>query len=145
MNWTTEYPAKPGFYWIRNYRHYGKGHDGPVVVEVVQEECTFSGDPDLRFYFSGDEMLYRLTSLDSAEWQGPIEPDERCIPLLMEQNRSTFKRALPDMACAACAKIGTEYVSWPTREIDGRQYYSLICRPCWIERLTPEQRKVYMV
>jgi hypothetical protein len=167
MTWTTDYPTKPGFYWIRNYlrnvdekwKPYEEVTAGPDIIEV---------DKDLEFYFTGSEVARNAEDLVSAEWQGPIEPaqelepsacmvgghahDCRCHegrdvkPLRRgTDRRPTFKRALPDAACAACAEIKPEYISWPTHKIDGDQYFSLICRPCWIKRLTPEQRKVYMV
>ncbi len=131
MSWTTDYPTKPGFYWIRNYRNiYGESHEDPAVVEV---------DNDGDFYWTGSEVTGWKYQVASAEWQGPIEPKRENV------NRPTFKRALPEMACASCAKIATEYISWPTHKIDKDQYFSLICRKCWIERLTPEQREAYRV
>ncbi len=140
MSWTADYPTKPGFYWIRNYRHYGKGYDGPIIIEVVQEKCTFSGDPDLRFYFCGDEMLYRLTTLDSAEWQGPIKPESE------KRNRPEFKRDyFPPLNCAKCLKPAHEVISWPVGVVNAQQLFGFICRQCWIETLTPEQREAYRV
>ncbi len=123
MSWTTEYPTKPGYYWIRMAS--GKN---PEVAYVA---------PDMALYIVGNNKPQSLST--PAEWQGPIEPERENV------NRPTFKRALPEMACASCAKIATEYISWPTHKIGKDQYFSLICRKCWIERLTPEQREAYRV
>lgn len=138
MSWTTDYPTKPGFYWIRNYRHYAQGHDGPELVQLIQETVTFAGR-ELRFYFFGDDMLYRLDSIGSAEWQGPIEPERE------KNNRPEFKWAFPGMVCRDCDKPSNEFISWQVATVNNGPVFGIICRECWIKRLTPEQRKVYMV
>lgn len=138
MNWTTDYPTKPGFYWIRNYRHYAKGHDGPEPIQLIEETVTLSGEPDLRFYFFGDDILYPLSSIDSAEWQGPIEPESE------KRNRPEAYH-IQGLACKDCGQTDRRFVYWILNTVDGRPIHGIICRECWIKRLTPEQRKVYMV
>lgn len=73
MNWTTEYPTKPGFYWIRNYAAIGvpETEPEPAVVHVVGEWIG-----DLEFYFPGNASSWAEEELGSAEWYGPIEPPE---------------------------------------------------------------------
>jgi hypothetical protein len=70
MNWTSEYPTTPGFYWIRNYslNQYGIYYlcADPTIAEV---------DKDLDFDLMGHESVYRKADLRQAEWQGPIEPN----------------------------------------------------------------------
>jgi len=71
-------------------------------------------------------------------WQGPIEPDEQ------KRNRPKFERSyFPPIDCAICLKPAHEVIAWPLGvTVNGHEIRGLICRPCWIERLTPEQRKV---
>jgi hypothetical protein len=69
MNWTTEYPTKPGYYWIRKYQIQGWHNPGstlgPDIVQVW---------PDLDFDRIGDDRGYNKRNIISAEWYGPIEP-----------------------------------------------------------------------
>lgn len=65
MNWTTEYPTKPGFYWMRSARK-GLVRRPENVVEI---------DDDLCVRFTGSELLSPRAAALDAEWQGPIEPD----------------------------------------------------------------------
>ena len=67
--WTTEYPTKPGYYWLRNYQidyrsHHGPIIPGPVVVEVDDDYTTWTGD----------EMGVYRKHIVQAEWCGPILP-----------------------------------------------------------------------
>lgn len=139
MNWTTEYPTKPGWYWIRNWAAIGVPEvtPGSEVVHVIED---YAGDPDLVFYFTGNPSGWERSELAQAEWQGPIEPEKE------RRNRSEFIRATPGMVCGDCGESDKRsFVSWKVGEADGKPMYGIICRDCWIKRLTPEQRKVYMV
>jgi hypothetical protein len=143
MSWTSEYPTKPGFYWIRNYlrnvdeqwKPYEEVEAGPHIVEV---------DKDLDFYLTGSEVPRNRKDLVSAEWQGPIEPDTKAARIATQT---------PAIACRDCGGLsrdesgltGRQFISWILDEVDGRPVFGIICRECWIKRLTPEQRKVYMV
>jgi len=73
MSWTTEYPTKPGFYWIRNYRERRLAHyaiiPGPEVVEVRADIRE-----GLAVYWIGGDEGWNQADFESAEWQGPIEP-----------------------------------------------------------------------
>jgi len=138
MSWTTEYPTKPGFYWIRNWtiadtKYSSRVGSGPDVVEI---------DHDLdHFSWTGDALGAMRNQVVSAEWQGPIEPEaDKC-------NRVEFK-PFPRFACSTCGKVGNSFISWPTQVADGphaHRHHSLICRECWIAVLTPEQRWAYKV
>jgi hypothetical protein len=131
MTWTTEYPTKPGFYWIRNYsipRYAASPYPDPNIVEL---------DSDLDFYFFGTDIVYRKRDLLYAEWQGPIKPDYS----ISKPQYDLF----PETTCAECLCTSNRFISWPLGEVDGKPRFGLICRECWIKRLTPEQRKVYMV
>lgn len=134
MTWTTDYPTKPGFYWIRNYRRFHLDKDpetaDPVIVQVDQV-----GD----FYLIGVNTVHFKDHVVSAEWQGPVEPES-------EKPASPPRYDLfPETICADCLERSSKFISWPTGEADGKFTFALICRDCWIKRLTPEQRKVYMV
>jgi hypothetical protein len=67
FKWTTEYPTKPGYYWIRNY--------------AWKEDPDFVHEPDVVsvgafFYFTGTDQPYHRDELAYAEWYGPIEAPE---------------------------------------------------------------------
>ncbi len=66
MNWTSEYPTQPGYYWLRKYhvlRRTSGINAGPSLVEV---------EDSLDFYFAGDEDFYRQCHVMHGEWFGPI-------------------------------------------------------------------------
>lgn len=76
MQWTTEFPAKPGFYWVRNYQPKQEPYlcKAPDLVKVCdQSEFSSQG---LVFGFHGSDRDFAFASLVSAEWYGPIEPPE---------------------------------------------------------------------
>lgn len=138
MNWTTDYPTKPGFYWIRNFlravdekwQRFEEVRSDPIVVSVNE---------DLTFYFPGSETERDASDLLSVEWQGPIEPDAE--ELISPMCYSSIK-----IACRECGETDKRsFLSWKVGEADGKPMYGIICRECWIKRLTAEQRKVYMV
>jgi hypothetical protein len=71
MNWTTEYPTRPGYYWICNWQMSNWRNSvttmAPTVVEV---------DTDGDFYHIGSEETQFKHRVISAEWYGPIQPPE---------------------------------------------------------------------
>lgn len=70
MKWTIEFPARSGFYWVRNlvYRDPGlNSHPRAEVVDVCGGSC---------FYGAGNDVSMRKNEIVSAEWYGPIEPPE---------------------------------------------------------------------
>ena len=150
MIWTTNYPTKPGFYWIRNYRNiYGESDDNPTVVEM---------DKDGDFYWPGSDRTGWKYQVASAEWQGPIEPEAELEPsdcmvgghgpgCRCHEGEPVKRRydLFPETVCADCLGRCTRFKSWQIGQSDGNPIFGLICEECWIERLTPEQRKVYMV
>lgn len=120
MNWTTDYPTKPGFYWIKF-----ANRKSPEVVFL---------DPEMGIHLIGNSE--RQDRSLAAEWQGPIEPDNR--PEFYD-----FKSIR--LTCRECGGTSRSFISWILDTVDNRPVYGIICRECWIKRLTPEQRKVYMV
>jgi hypothetical protein len=73
MNWTTEFPTKPGFYWVKNLMlNLGPGfidyspRPGTIIVEVSEQGATVE--------FTGSEDICERKEFISAEWYGPIEP-----------------------------------------------------------------------
>jgi hypothetical protein len=99
---------------------------------------------EFEFYLIGSEFLYRKSNLLQGEWQGPIEPDTKAARIATQT---------PAIACRDCGGLsrdengltGRQFTSWILDEVDGRPVFGIICRECWIKRLTLEQRKVYMV
>jgi|SRR5882672_4040564 len=76
MQWTTEYPTQPGFYWVKNMIHRSKRVDAePHIVGVIPEYPPELGPSDMEFYFPGNEARGDRDDV-SAEWYGPIEPPE---------------------------------------------------------------------
>ena len=71
MTWTTNWPTKSGFYWIRNFvtnegKDRGRGaYPHPRVVWL---------DRDFDIYYVGTDAISRREDMASAEWYGPIEP-----------------------------------------------------------------------
>lgn len=76
MQWTTEFPTKPGFYWVRNYvRRWtsSKTIEGPDLVRLEPwEEAPDAGWRTLRM----GQAWSGIDDIVSAEWYGPIEPPE---------------------------------------------------------------------
>jgi hypothetical protein len=82
MNWTTEYPAKPGYYWVRKcILRYPEGYEIQEKQIVVVEQTSFHAsqleDPVLYLEarFTKIDLDLEVGRIKSAEWQGPIEPD----------------------------------------------------------------------
>lgn len=69
MEWTTEKPNRPGWYWVREDRRYGMAY--------VRQETTADG-----FKYLWVEAMYpgfQHVSMDvewwpTSEWSGPIDP-----------------------------------------------------------------------
>lgn len=75
--WTTDYPTKPGYYWLRNYQFKNEPTmwKGAMIVSVLDWR-SLSATKDLTFAFSSSDVEFPFTSLITAEWYGPIEPPE---------------------------------------------------------------------
>jgi|SRR5262245_10483344 len=76
--WTTDYPTKPGYYWLRNYViKYGEHPAGPLVPgpELVNIDDSYPDACEYIFWI-GDEVGVRSRHILSAEWYGPIQPPE---------------------------------------------------------------------
>jgi hypothetical protein len=78
MEWTTEFPTKPGYYWLRNLSFKLKS-DSPIlhlpdpqIIEIA--ETHQYGGPEICFV--GDPLIMLQEQLDTAEWYGPIDPPE---------------------------------------------------------------------
>jgi hypothetical protein len=76
MTWTTEYPTKPGYYWVRNwlFKADQELEEEADDINIIIAEITPSGD----CYFPGQELSMQDDGdiLVSGEWYGPIEPPE---------------------------------------------------------------------
>jgi hypothetical protein len=75
--WTTEFPAQPGLYWVRNYFYRwtsSKPWAGPELVQVV----PWVNDPEggFRVVQMGEEWTSGRDIM-AGEWYGPIEPPEQ--------------------------------------------------------------------
>jgi len=72
MNWTSEYPTQPGYYWIKNYvLKTWRGDEVTPGSEVVQVDS----EGDFR-HTSHDSTTFKNWVV-SAEWCGPITPPEQ--------------------------------------------------------------------
>lgn len=74
MNWTTEKPTAPGWYWYRS----GLGDEGdweqskPIVIEI----SFFCNRDTLRAFMSSSDCVYYLEDAH-GEFAGPIpEPED---------------------------------------------------------------------
>ena len=72
MEWTTERPTKPGWYWARWPK---QPQFGPEILEITQPNGP---DTDLAvdsrpFDWNLDEYI---EDEGPVEWQGPLEPKE---------------------------------------------------------------------
>jgi len=143
MTWTTEYPTKPGFYWIRNYRIVDC--TGEYGSELSLAEVEYDELSEFEFYLIGSEFLYRKANILKAEWQGPIEPDAEPYAGFQEVVLKPTLYRSTEIACRDCDGTDGQFLSWKLSQVDSKPVYGIICRECWIKRLTPEQRKVYMV
>jgi len=78
MNWTSEYPKQPGYYWIRNYRIDYPASQSALVPgpELVNVDDSY---PESReyVYWVGDEVGIHRGWISTAEWYGPITPPEQ--------------------------------------------------------------------
>src|SRR5262245_34036427 len=76
MNWTSEYPTQPGYYWLRHAIYQAGPYEcmpmSPQVVEVSQFQYT--DDDGIRINFLGDSTPLSRKDFTQAEWFGPIQP-----------------------------------------------------------------------
>ena len=73
LTWTTNWPTKSGFYWIRNFvTNYNKdrGRESYPFPRVVWL------DKDFDIYWVGTDAISRHEDMASAEWYGPIQAPE---------------------------------------------------------------------
>ena len=69
--WTTNWPTKSGFYWIRNFvtnHNKDRGRESYPFPRVVWL------DKDFDIYWVGTKEITQRKDMASAEWHGPIEP-----------------------------------------------------------------------
>jgi hypothetical protein len=76
MIWTSEYPTKPGFYWLR-YAMYQTGdyqhiHLSEQLVQASRFQYTV--DEGIRIKFIGESTPLSRKDFAQAEWFGPIQP-----------------------------------------------------------------------
>jgi hypothetical protein len=78
MNWTTEFPTKPGIYWVKNIlwrsslKYGGEIEPETRIAEIAAGE--YDGSSAFVCYFPGNEIDYDSDNIAAAEWCGPIEP-----------------------------------------------------------------------
>jgi hypothetical protein len=72
MEWTTEYPTKPGFYWIRNYSIQGMSETIERSERTIAYLIQVRGG--LSFWLFQWPDILSQNRVIRAEWQGPIEP-----------------------------------------------------------------------
>ena len=72
MQWTTDKPSKPGWYWHSKCGWSGRENEGPVCVKVEDE--FLSGN--LKAYPAFMDYSESLDDKDTFPglWYGPIEP-----------------------------------------------------------------------
>ena len=68
MDWTTDRPTTPGFYWVRNYR------DTVMVVWVVYGQWGKQQGRLLVMEPGSEDTPLPVESKDYVAWAGPIEP-----------------------------------------------------------------------
>lgn len=69
MEWTTDKPTKPGWYWIHGDHMLLRHHKGPFAVLV----SMYSGDLVFTVPFMDyTDPVWHET--DGLRWYGPIEP-----------------------------------------------------------------------
>lgn len=87
MNWTTDKPTKPGYYWywgpvLTNDFKLTDHNQWPVTIAYVSQK-SLSGYPwhvkfmfsTVRLFFSGCLIRWGIIP-DDAKWIGPIEEPE---------------------------------------------------------------------
>lgn len=73
LQWTSDKPTKPGWYWYRE-------KSGDVYIVQVEEDNDWIGPGDLdyeRFLmakFIEAEFGERVDRMSGGEWAGPLEP-----------------------------------------------------------------------
>lgn len=73
LEWTTDKPTEPGWYWIKNVRTaHGYEEAEPCVVEVANYGNGYPGNFNVTV--PSDECTTELRDFIAAEWAGPLEP-----------------------------------------------------------------------
>jgi hypothetical protein len=78
MNWTTEFPTKPGYYWVKNmiWKTGALDPDPAVVRARSPLPPTLEPNRHIAFFLTGNDVRWDRQSITSAEWYGPIDPPE---------------------------------------------------------------------
>jgi len=76
MNWTTEYPTEPGFYWVKSRVIEHGELPTPIIVYL---------NSLLDFYECSIGVTFSKPDILSAEWFGPITPPENNKPTALTQ------------------------------------------------------------
>ena len=73
MTWTSQYPTRPGYYWVRNYQlsQWDEFTAEPHVAELF---ISLSGNMLCYFTYCGD--FFTDCDIVGGEWFGPITPPE---------------------------------------------------------------------
>ena len=75
LTWTTDKPAKEGFYWLRNVEtHTGYTQSEPQIVQVFELGNGYPGNFDVSI--PSDENTTELRYINKGEWYGPLEVPE---------------------------------------------------------------------
>jgi hypothetical protein len=71
MEWTTEFPNKPGYYWARNleFKYSKKATKSVTMTDLQIVELNY-----FEIYFTGDEVGVSPDKFIAGEWFGPLEP-----------------------------------------------------------------------
>ena len=79
-SWTTEFPTKLGYYWIKNLSvwvtnsSWTKPNPHPTIVYLTRS--GFGPKAPLQVLFIGTDSIKLKEQIHSAEWQGPIQMQE---------------------------------------------------------------------
>lgn len=134
MNWTTEFPTKPGWYWIRKY-HFDMAYDRPFLTpqEYViftsgecwhEPKCDPEPEPQIMYVYDSfkvgkiglpsDTIILDRDQIVSAEWYGPIDPPDQTNRehWLNGWHRQGDAVLLGGVHCAGCGKfVGTTCIA----------------------------------
>jgi hypothetical protein len=77
MNWTTEFPTKPGTYWVRKHtQQYHSYMTGSIQTRTYGAEIVEVDRAGGIFWMLRTESWEPAPDTSSAEWYGPIDPPE---------------------------------------------------------------------